>query len=390
MAQENIDNLTMKQYLTFFNILGVTRAAAMLRVFPITLTGAAKRFRRFLDNKLKEGGRMWRSIKKGPYKRPTIANLENTIEQILEPFSKMTEAKEGELLESVYERLTTLVTIMDRNNVHPIQVSINTKFLNCQPEWHKYVTMVCHNQIGDKYQGELQGDSQKDKLTTTMMLLPRAIITKFFTPTNNHLRTSSNTRNQAMIQDGRVDIQTKNAGYGGNGNRNSGRQNRNQAFKMKSEATSRTKKMISCSIILMKMNIRRANCCSDHDGSNSTIDDNVDSEPSYDAKAVSEVNASNKVHAQVNHAKYKTIIHTSYDDQIDSNIIFDDLYVENNGGTSEHDSNAHDEYHNIQMLAYNVQREAKNKKRLNNELKNHKELLKRELKTFKDRVKTFE
>ncbi|GKF47612.1 hypothetical protein Tco_0137414, partial [Tanacetum coccineum] len=37
-------------------------------------------------------------------------------------------------------------------------------------------------------------------------------------------------RNQAVIQDGRVDIQTKNAGYGGNGNRIAGRQNRNQAF----------------------------------------------------------------------------------------------------------------------------------------------------------------
>ncbi|GJZ18273.1 retrovirus-related pol polyprotein from transposon TNT 1-94 [Tanacetum coccineum] len=50
-------------------------------------------------------------------------------------------------------------------------------------------------------------------------------------PTKNpSSRTSSNTRNQAVIQDGRVDIQTKNAGYGGNGNRNAGRQNRNQAF----------------------------------------------------------------------------------------------------------------------------------------------------------------
>ncbi|GKC47679.1 hypothetical protein Tco_1065401, partial [Tanacetum coccineum] len=53
---------------------------------------------------------------------------------------------------------------------------------------------------------------------------------KFSTPTNNRLRTSSNTRNQVVVQDGRVDIQTKNAGYGGNGNMNVGRQNRNQAF----------------------------------------------------------------------------------------------------------------------------------------------------------------
>ncbi|GJW60647.1 hypothetical protein Tco_0109982 [Tanacetum coccineum] len=190
---------------------------------------------------------------------------------------------------------------MDRNNVRPISVSINTKFLNClQPEWSKYVTMVRHNQTGetvsydmlydslvqfephvlaskakkaaknhdplaliahsnasssqshanssyspqpyyvthpssivdyeDEYQGELQGDSQEDKLTTAMMLLARAITQKFSTPTNNHLRTSSNTRNQAVIQDGRVDIQTKNAGYGGNGNKNAGRQSRNQVF----------------------------------------------------------------------------------------------------------------------------------------------------------------
>ncbi|GJX33351.1 retrovirus-related pol polyprotein from transposon TNT 1-94 [Tanacetum coccineum] len=45
-------------------------------------------------------------------------------------------------------------------------------------------------------------------------------------------------------------------------------------------------------------------------------------------------------------------------------IIFDDPCVENNGGTSEHDSTAHDEYREIQMLAYNVQREAENQKRV--------------------------
>ncbi|GKA97906.1 hypothetical protein Tco_0825800 [Tanacetum coccineum] len=82
------------------------------------------RFRRFLDNKLEDGERMWCSIQKGPYVRPMIS-------------------KEGESLESVYERLTTLVNITDRNNIHPISVSINTKFLNClQPEWSNYVTMA--------------------------------------------------------------------------------------------------------------------------------------------------------------------------------------------------------------------------------------------------------
>ncbi|GJR24042.1 hypothetical protein Tco_0972569 [Tanacetum coccineum] len=68
--------------------------------------------------------------------------------RIMDEFHKFA-AKEGESLESVYERLTTLVNIMDRNNVRPITVEINTKFLNClQPEWSKYVTMVRQNQAG--------------------------------------------------------------------------------------------------------------------------------------------------------------------------------------------------------------------------------------------------
>ncbi|GKE08989.1 hypothetical protein Tco_1412540 [Tanacetum coccineum] len=107
--------------------------------------------------------------------------------------------------------------------------------------------------------------------------------------------------------------------------------------------------------------------------------DNAESEPSYDAKAVSEANASNKVHEKENHVKCKTIIHTSHDDQTDSNIIFDNPYVENNVGISEHDSHDHDEYHDIQMLAYNVQREAENQIRLNNELKKQKNCYKRSL-----------
>nr|GEZ00278.1 hypothetical protein [Tanacetum cinerariifolium] len=79
------------------------------------------------------------------------------------------------------------------------------------------------------YKEDYQGDAQEDKLTNTTMLLAGSITQKFSTLTNNRLRTSSNTRNQAVIHDGRFDIQTKNACYGGNGNGNVGRQNMNQA-----------------------------------------------------------------------------------------------------------------------------------------------------------------
>ncbi|GKD84600.1 gag-pol polyprotein [Tanacetum coccineum] len=51
------------------------------------------------------------------------------------------------------------------------------------------------------------------------MLLARAITQKFSTPTNNHLCASSNTRNQAIIQGDRVNIQSRNSGNGGRNNR---------------------------------------------------------------------------------------------------------------------------------------------------------------------------
>ncbi|GKC04071.1 hypothetical protein Tco_0995681 [Tanacetum coccineum] len=188
------------------------------------------RFRRFFDNKLEEGERMWRSIEKGPYERPMIPDPDNTMLQIIKLLSKMTKinkkqymvdvkvmnylfqaipndiynsvdaSKEGESLESVYERLAILVNIMDCNNVRPIPVP---SYLHSpQPYYVTHPSSVVDYE--EDYQGELQGDSQEDKLATAVMLLARAITKKFSTPLNNR--------------------------YGGNGNRNAGRQNRNQAF----------------------------------------------------------------------------------------------------------------------------------------------------------------
>ncbi|GJQ90766.1 retrovirus-related pol polyprotein from transposon TNT 1-94 [Tanacetum coccineum] len=234
---------------------------------------------RFLENKQEDGEWMWHSIEKGPYHRPIITDPDNSIipndiynsvdackdaQKMWEQIRRlMYGSKEGESLESVYERLSTLVNVMDRNDVRPTKVFINTKFFNSlQPEWSKYVTLTRQNQnlsdveydalydallqfkphvqaskakraaknhdplaliahsnayLSQSHARSYKGDAQEDKLTTAMMLLARAITQKFSTPTNNHLCTSSNTRNQAVIQDGRVDIQTKNAGYGGNG-----------------------------------------------------------------------------------------------------------------------------------------------------------------------------
>ncbi|GKG47616.1 hypothetical protein Tco_0507101, partial [Tanacetum coccineum] len=78
--------------------------------------------------------------------------------------------------------------------------------------------------------------------------------------------------------------------------------------------------MISCSIIFRDETLEELTAAVIMMARIQPADDNVVTEPNYDAKAVNEVNALHKVHEQANHVKHKTIIHTSDDDdQIDSN-----------------------------------------------------------------------
>ncbi|GKA88307.1 hypothetical protein Tco_0810071 [Tanacetum coccineum] len=52
-----------------------------------------------------------------------------------------------------------------------------------------------------------------------MLLLAKAITQNFSNPTNNRLRASSNTKNQAVVQGDRVNIQSRNSGNVGRNNR---------------------------------------------------------------------------------------------------------------------------------------------------------------------------
>ncbi|GJZ18692.1 putative ribonuclease H-like domain-containing protein [Tanacetum coccineum] len=199
----------------------------------------ACRFLRFLDNKREEGQLMRHSIDNGPYKRKEIVDLNDDTQTILEPIKKLSPQdqkqyyadikerhsrfmnecdkfvdEDGASLTSMYERFSTLINIMDRNEVTPKEISINTKLLNSlQPKWSKYVTLTRQKFVlekehfdvanshanhsysyaspsysrslqpyyvthptsvidnDDDYQGEIQGDAQEDKLSTAMMLL---------------------------------------------------------------------------------------------------------------------------------------------------------------------------------------------------------------------------
>ncbi|GKE32233.1 UBN2 domain-containing protein [Tanacetum coccineum] len=213
----------------------------------------------------------------------------------------------------------------------------------------------------DEYQGELQGDSQEDKLTTAMI---KANVQCYNCNEKGHYardcqkpkaRDAKYFKEQmllAMKDEARSHLS-----------------NEENDFMLDTAYGEESLDELTASVMLMAR-LQPA-------------DGNTDTVPSYDETAISQVNDSSKAHEQVSHRKRKTIIQTMDDDQIDSSIIFDDPYVANNGGRSKHDSIAHEEYHEIQ-------REAENKKRLNNDLKKQKDLLQQELEMFKDRVKTFE
>nr|GEV31827.1 hypothetical protein [Tanacetum cinerariifolium] len=103
------------------------------------------------------------------------------------------------------------------------QFQVNTKFLNTlPPEWSKFVTDVklvrdLHTTNVDQLYAYLdntnimemnvpKGDDPIDAINHMMSFLT-AVVTSRYPPTNNQLRTSSNPRQQATINNGRVTIQ---------------------------------------------------------------------------------------------------------------------------------------------------------------------------------------
>ncbi|GKF32909.1 hypothetical protein Tco_0106109, partial [Tanacetum coccineum] len=71
----------------------------------------------------------------------------------------------------------------------------------------------------EEYEQDDVHNHSEDSLASAMLLLAKAITKNFSNPTNNHLRASSNTINQAVAQGNRVTIQSRNSGNVGRNNR---------------------------------------------------------------------------------------------------------------------------------------------------------------------------
>ncbi|GJT59566.1 retrovirus-related pol polyprotein from transposon TNT 1-94 [Tanacetum coccineum] len=116
-----------------------------------------------------------------------------------------------------YEKIVIASRAKKLEKTHdPLALVAHTSSSSSRPPPAYYVThppsVVDYD---DDYQGDTFQNDPEDTLTSAMMLLACAITQRYSTPTNNHLQSSSNTRNQAVVQADRVNIQSRNVGNDG-------------------------------------------------------------------------------------------------------------------------------------------------------------------------------
>ncbi|GKA23797.1 hypothetical protein Tco_0709830, partial [Tanacetum coccineum] len=129
-------------------------------------------------------------------KRLTLDSFDNLFDYLLQ-FEKLVNASRTKKLEKSHDPLALVAhTGSSSRNTSSYYVTHPTSVVD----------------YDDEYQQDDVQTNSKDPLASAMLLLARAINQKFSNPTNNRLRTSSNTRNQAIIQGDRVNIQSRNSG----------------------------------------------------------------------------------------------------------------------------------------------------------------------------------
>nr|GEZ60237.1 hypothetical protein [Tanacetum cinerariifolium] len=129
-------------------------------------------------------------------------------------FGKFT-SRDGESLKSYYSRFYKMMNELVRNQCDVTKHQVNVQFLlQLQPKWQRFVTLVKqgqelktvsyhklydilkqhHNEVNEIRAERLEHDEMsKDKKIDKLMALISLSFKKIYKPTNNNLRTSSNT-----------------------------------------------------------------------------------------------------------------------------------------------------------------------------------------------------
>ncbi|GJU91141.1 retrovirus-related pol polyprotein from transposon TNT 1-94 [Tanacetum coccineum] len=454
---------------------------------------------------------MWARVER--LMRGTIQNQVDRETRFTNEFDQFV-AEPGESLVSVYNRFAQLMNDLERNNMKFPTVSVNTKFLNSlQPEWLKYVTQVrlakrltvdsfddlfdylsqfeklvnasrakklekSHDPLAlvahtgsssrntssyyvthpssvvdydEEYEQDDVHNHSEDPLASAMLLLAKAITQNFSNPTNNRLRASSNTRNQAVVQGDRVNIQSRNSGNVGRNNRRAYVQeevvegmnatnetaNVQRIVRTPTPGNTSTGQCYNCGgkghyarncpkprvrdskyfmeqMLLAKQDeagviltdeqndflFADASRMEEIEELSANIclmariqpaDQNSDDEPSYESAFVSEVQSSsiNENDEQMYPTHTKIINSTIDDDQINSNIQFDSVKGNVNSGSVEKDTHVYDQCA-LETLARNAYAEAAKQQRFAQKVQQQNMTLTSQIEMYKERNRVLE
>ncbi|GJS12070.1 hypothetical protein Tco_0368866 [Tanacetum coccineum] len=340
----------------------------------------ASRFRRYLNRKRENRKWLNKAIDEGPY---VFKNF--TPDDSQTPRLQTEDDLTGDDLKHYEAKIEAmnLILISIPNDIYNSVDAYTTAQAMCQRVKRLMRGTFSHpssvvEYMIENYTDAFQNDYE-DLLISAMMLLTREITHHFSNPTNNRLRTSSNTKNQAIVQGDKVNIQSQNSINDGRNTRSSYVQEEIiEAVKKKKKGPYYARncpkpKLLDSKYFMEQMLLAK------QDEAGVTLTDehndfliadatrmeeieelsaniclmariqpvNIDSDvgPSYDSTFLSEVQKSstsyvNPLFAKDNQEqKYpkqpKIINDTIGDDQIDSNIIFDEPNVDVNSGKVE-------------------------------------------------------
>ncbi|GJV91816.1 integrase, catalytic region, zinc finger, CCHC-type containing protein [Tanacetum coccineum] len=244
----------------------------------------------------------------------------------------------------------------------------------------------------EDYQGDALQNNYEDPLTCTMILLARSITQCFFNPTNNRLRTSSNTKNQAIVQ----------GHYARNCPKPRVRDSKyfmEQMLLAKQDEAGVTfideqnEVLFDDASRMKEIEELSANICFMARIQPANFDS--DARPSYDSAFLSEVQTPSTSYVNPVFAKDKQeqkylkqpkiINNTIGDDQIDINIIFDEPNEDVNGGSVEYDNNVQESYE-LEQLARNTYKEAEKQQIIAKKVQQQNTVLTKQLESYKEKL----
>ncbi|GJT86564.1 integrase, catalytic region, zinc finger, CCHC-type containing protein [Tanacetum coccineum] len=292
-------------------------------------------------------------------------------------FDKFTSMAE-EYIKSFYERFSRLMNDMDRHEVLPNQIAINTKFLNSlRPKWSNYVTMVriMHKLHSVEYdllyeflkQNEVNVNALKAKRAAKVHDPLALVADTYASPSYSCSSPTYYVTHPPSMNEFDDDTQSYKA------NENTA----NVQRVPRTPANLGHTPMVQCyncnkkghyareSDILEDEELQELNASCIMMAHIQAVANVSDDEPSYDLDFVDDVQDtsssflkglfSNKDHEQSHHEQQETIKPTYDDDQIDINIIIDVPDEGVNSDNVEQDNHVHDQQHaKLESLLINV------------------------------------